>query len=423
MSDTLTDEHHDWITEFCGVDPRAYEQPADAETSQSAPAPAEERTGGVFDTLSNLAKGAADAVSDAASSVKDAVVDAGKAVADTAAKAEHAVVDAAKTVEQAAVDAGNKAVETAEQVGHAVEDFGRAVEQKVGEAVQAVKTAITGEAPLPPDVPKARADEKMQKLSAEDQKKVQALLDGAKSDKERQYLTKGLAAGHSAAELEEFAKKISGKDEKWLNDNLRLVGDSHGKGIEQQWSYSCGPTTVEAIKGELDPLYALKVREENPNFQSADNADATKLNPKLAEDQKQMLQGGGGVATSRDDPEGKGAGLVFKTLLNKQTDSTGLVYDSKVLGSDVAVGDALNTMEDGVKKGVPVPITVGDSAHPYAHAALVVAVDDGPPRTFTIHDPYYGKTDTFTEDQIKNDQVSVGGWNHVGVVFPPSIKK
>lgn len=293
----------------------------------------------------------------------------------------------------------------------------------VERAAEAIKTAVTGVGPLPPDVPKARADAKLKKLPPEDQKKVQALLDGAKSEKEKGYLTKGLAAGHSAEELAAFAKKIEGKDETWLNDNLRLVGDSKGKGIEQQWSYSCGPTTVEAIKGELDPLYALKVREENPDFQRADNADGTKKNPKLAQDQKRMLEDGGGIATSRDDPEGKGSGLVFQTLLNKQTDSTGLVYGAKKLGADVTVEEALNTMRDGVKKGVPVPITVGDASQPYAHAALVTGVADGPPRTFTIHDPYYGRTDTFTEDQIKNDQVNVGGWKHVGVVFPPSIKQ
>ena len=427
MSEALTDAHHDWVSDTLSVDPRTYsaeepspaasadtpaataaappaeaapapEEPPSAATAAAAPAPEEPTSGGFFDSVANLARGAVAAVGDAASAVKDAVVDTAHAVADTAVAVEHAVVDAVVSAEHA-------------------------VEKTVGEVVQAVKTAVTGEAPLPPDVPKARADAKMKALPPEDQAKVQALLDGAKSDKEKQYLTKGLAAGHTPAELEEFAKKINGKDDTWLNDHLRLVGDSKGKGIEQQWSYSCGPTTVEAIKGELDPLYAMKVREENPNFESADDADGLKMNPKMAQDQKDMLKGGKGVATSRNDPDKEGSGLVFKTLLNKQTDSTGLVYDSKVLGKDTTVDDALNTMQDGVSKGVPVPITVGDAKQPYAHAALVTAVDKGPPRTFTIHDPYYGKTDTFTEDQIKNDQVNVGGWKHVGVVFPPSIKQ
>lgn len=388
MAETLTDEHHDWVSSVLQVDPRQYG------TGAPPAAATEEKSGGFFSTVSDLAHRAAGAVEDAASAVKGAAV-----------TVEHAVVD------------------TAKEVGHAVEGAAETVVKKAGEAVQAVKTAVTGEAPLPPDVPKARADEHMKKLKPEEQARVQALLDGAKSPKEKAYITKGLAAGHTPAELEGFAKKIAGKDDAWLNDHLRLVGDSKGKGIEQQWSYSCGPTTVEAIKGELDPLYAMKVREENPDFKSADDKDGMKKNPKLAQDQKDMLADGGGVATSREDPEGKGSGLVFQKLLNKQSSSTGLTFDAKRIGADTTVDDALNTMEDGLSKGVPVPITVGDAKHPYAHAAVVTAVNKGPPRTFTIHDPYYGKTDTFTEDQIKNDQVSVGGWKHVGVVFPPSIKK
>lgn len=413
MSGTLTAEKIRYVNQFLGLDlplGLAAGQPASAAKPAPAAAPAAEQgaapggsaaeglSGGLLDSLASFAGKAADTIGNAASAVGDAVVTAADAVADT-------VVDVAK------------------DVGEGIKDAAVAVATTASDAYQAVKSAITGKGPLPPDVPQARADEKLKGMAPEDAAKVQALLDGAKSPEEKRYITKGLAAGHTPAELQEFAKKIAGKDATWLNDNLRLVGDSKGKGIEQQWSYSCGPTTVEAIKGELDPLYAMKIREENPDFQSADNADGNKLNPAIAADQKAMLIDGKGVATSRDDPEGKGQGLIFSNLLNKQSDSTGLVYDTKVLGRDTTVDEALNTMADGVGKGIPVPITVGDAKAPFAHAALVVAVDAGPPRTFTIHDPYYGKTDTFTEDQIKNDQVSVGGWHHVGVVFPASIKK
>lgn len=448
MSGAVTAEKIRYVNEMLGLSlplPGGAAAPGAAPggVAPSGSAAAEEGlSGGFFDRVSDLASRAAGAVGDAASTVGDAVVSAADTVGDAVVTAADAVGDAVVTAADAvgdavvtAADAVGDAVtsaadtvadtvsDTAATVVQGVQDAATAVADTVTKAYASVKEAITGKAPLPPDLPQARAAEKMDKLSPEDRAKVQKLLDGAKSDQEKRYLTKGIAAGHSAAELEAFAAKIAGKDDTWLNDNLRLVGDSKGKGIEQQWSYSCGPTTVEAIKGELDPLYAMKIREENPDFQSADNADGMAKNPGIAADQKAMLVDGKGVATSRDDPEGKGSGLVFSTLLNKQADSTGLVYDTQRLGSDVTVDDAMATMADGVNKGVPVPITVGDAKHPFAHAALVVAVDPGPPRTFTIHDPYYGRTDTFTEDQIKNDQVSVGGWNHVGVVFPPSIKK
>src|SRR5438105_1590370 len=82
-------------------------------------------------------------------------------------------------------------------------------------------------------------------------------------EKARQYLLKGVATGHSAHQLEEFDKKIKGKDEVWMQDHLSLTGDSHGRGVQQQWSTSCNATTAQAVRGELDPLYALDTHESN----------------------------------------------------------------------------------------------------------------------------------------------------------------
>ncbi len=276
--------------------------------------------------------------------------------------------------------------------------------------------------PLPP-AQKHRADAALARLSPADQAHVNKLLDGAGSEAERQYVLKALAAGHGVAELAAFDREIHGKDAAWLNDHLRLVGSSHGRGIMQQWSYSCGPTTVEAIRGELDPIYALHIRRQNPNFETADDADPTRANPHIAADQKAMLEQGGGNPTSRDDPKRRGAGLVFQTLLNTQTAHTGQTYGAEVIGEDVPVEAALNTIDADVRSGLPVPITVGSKTEPFAHAALVTAVESGPPRRFTIHDPYFGVTATFSEKEIETDAITVGGWNHLGVVFPPTLKR
>jgi hypothetical protein len=64
-------------------------------------------------------------------------------------------------------------------------------------------------------------------------------MDATKSEAEKQYLLKGVAAGHTVAELKAFAKKVQGKDAKWMRDNLSLTGSSTGTGVMQQWSQSC----------------------------------------------------------------------------------------------------------------------------------------------------------------------------------------
>ena len=83
--------------------------------------------------------------------------------------------------------------------------------KKVGEAIAAVvqkqKSSTIG------PTQQKRADAMQAKLSPADQKKYQTLLDGAKSDKQRDYLAKGLASGHSVSELQAFNARVAGKDE------------------------------------------------------------------------------------------------------------------------------------------------------------------------------------------------------------------
>lgn len=264
-----------------------------------------------------------------------------------------------------------------------------------------------------------RAEEAVKKLSPDDQKKYKDMLDKTKGPKEKSYLTKGLAAGHSVAELEAFAAKIAGKDDQWMQDNLSLTGHSDGKGVRQQWSHSCGPTTFEAVMGELDPLYALKMVEENDKLTQVDNNDATKLNPKLAEDQRQILAGSPrGVAVNRASPGGRGMWITDN--LNKMSASTGLKYENKHLDTDDEMNAGITKLNEALDRGEPVPIVVGTGPKAYNHYMLVTATDPGPPRYYTIHDPWDGKTHKRSEDQMKSKNLDFGDMGQLTALELPS---
>jgi hypothetical protein len=274
-----------------------------------------------------------------------------------------------------------------------------------------------------------RANALLKKMSADDQKAVQKVVDEAKSEPEKQFILKGLAAGHSVAELKEFARKIQGKDSAWLRDNLSLTSSSTGTGVKQQWSMSCNATTVQAVKGQMDPLYALKLHEESPKLDQADDLDATKTNPKLAEEQKKMLTsqykgGKGGDAQARKS--GVAAdGRWADDLLNNNSDVTGVTYSTKTIGAGTTVDDAIKSIDAGTSKGQPVPIVIGDGgANSTAHYVLVTGQDPGPPKRYTIHDPDSGKTEVRTEAQIKSGAINMGGgWNQIGAYEDPSTKE
>lgn len=301
-------------------------------------------------------------------------------------------------------------------------------DSKLGENSPAALATARIERPILAGGQADRADKAAKKLPPKDKKKYDEMIAKA-APKQKDYLTKGLAAGHTVAELEAFAKKIAGKDDKWLQDNLSLTGNSEGKGVKQQWAMSCNATTVEAVRAEFDPLYALKMHEDNPNLTEADNSDGTKKNKKMAADQKKMLESnytgslgnmGGGVAQARDKG---GTGRWADDLLNSSSGMTGVKFKTEIVGQGGTTLDkAVTELNESIGKGIPVPIVIGkQGGSSTAHYVLVTATDPGPPRYYTIHDPWEGKTYRRSEDQLKKGKIDIAGWNDLGAIEHPSL--
>jgi len=276
----------------------------------------------------------------------------------------------------------------------------------------------------------ARVKTKYSALSSRDKDRFDALLLRAGSDSKQRYLYKALAAGHTVAEIGTFAGKIRGKNAAWMQNNLRLTSSTTGTGVQQQWSHSCNITTVQAVQGEMDPIYALRIHEQNPNFGVVDEADATKRNPKLAAEQKAGLESvyGGtkfgahsGVAAARG--AAGGAGRWADDLLNSMSEVTGLTYSTKLVGPDTTPAQARASIDTALSKGMPVPIVIGNGAGQYTHYVLVTGKVDKPTKKYTIHDPWSGKTVTRTEAQMKNGTLNIANSNQITAIEDPSTKK
>ena len=185
-----------------------------------------------------------------------------------------------------------------------------------------------------------------------------------------------------------------------------------------------------AIRGQLDPIYALKLHEENPDLTDADDTDATKKNPKLAAEQKKMLESEysgkaagkhKGKAADRDEGD-KGGGRWADDLMNDMSDVTGVEYENKKISNKYKVEDAMKDIEKGLKQGHPVPIVIGNGPNQFTHYVLVTELDNGPPKTWTIHDPWKGETVSREVKDIKAGKINLAGSNQITVAFrPPRI--
>jgi len=272
-----------------------------------------------------------------------------------------------------------------------------------------------------------RGRAKFETLSQVEKKHFLGILREAHSNTERLYIWKAFAACHTVAECEEFAKKVHGKKKDWLTTNLKLTGSPKGRGVQQQWSHSCNATTVQAIHGEMDPIYSLKVHEENPHFGKVDDSDANKQNPNLAAEQKAILESQyagtaagahSGVAASRDNIA-MGSGRWASDKFNDMSALTGVKYTTE---KDPNISDAMKSIDAAAKQDVPVPIVIGNGAGQYTHYVLITHMNPGPPKTYTIHDPWSGKTVKRSADKVKNGKMDIAGSNQITAVENPKLE-
>ena len=78
-----------------------------------------------------------------------------------------------------------------------------------------------------------------------------------------EFLEKALAMGYGGEQLENFFSQIEGMSDSWLRQHLTAAEPLKGRGLTQQWSASCAAAAAQAIRAELDPVYALDLHQSN----------------------------------------------------------------------------------------------------------------------------------------------------------------
>ncbi|MEU4302376.1 hypothetical protein [Kitasatospora aureofaciens] len=284
-----------------------------------------------------------------------------------------------------------------------------------------------------------RAKEFMSVMNGADQAAFQSLLSGAKSPEEAAYLWKALAAGHSVADVQQFAALIHphGDDPAWLSqhlvpglstDPLQEESTTHKtlltyKGAQILDGYDvysqrnvgdcvAASTVVASLK--LDPVSMLQVTTGNmPDVPGADAPEYFKqrlqqlfINQyqqgQLANgDQKIYPENGGGIGP-------KGNTFLANQNLGKATGST---YEYVDLNTDDDRRAAVNRIEKALDEGKPVPFCAYDEASKNAgkdgsyHQMVIVARDGD---RLQVYNPW-GQSVWVTEDQFIHNHLNDGG--------------
>ena len=281
-----------------------------------------------------------------------------------------------------------------------------------------------------------RAEARINMISDTEYDYFRSLLDMAGSDMEWAFLCKALAAQRSMDDIALFADRIRGMSERWLMRNLMVVNletrmdpdstDPEERGIMQQYGNSCGPTSVQLIHAQADPIYALELRSTGPIDQAPDQAVTnpdTVMNPTLAGEQAGILNahnqaGTGNAPTNRTNPTG---GAWVESDMNALANATGVTYTTQIIGAGITMDNAITSLYSGLNSGVHVPIVVGGGtgAANTSHYVVVLLVNGS---RFLVHDVATGESVWRTEAQFRGNTLNLpSGWNFFVAIDVPTL--
>jgi peptidoglycan hydrolase-like protein with peptidoglycan-binding domain len=281
----------------------------------------------------------------------------------------------------------------------------------------------------------SRASLRVLALPETEYSNLRTLLDAAASDMEWAFLLKAAAAQRSITDIIAFSNRISGMSERWLMRNLMVVdlvndlspdANPEERGITQQYGNSCGPTSVQLIHAQADPIYALELRSAGPIEATTDTAVSnpeTITNTVLAGEQAGILNAHVAAGTGNaptNIPEG-GGGAWVESDMNTLANATGVTYVTKIIGTDITLDAAMTALQEGLANGVHVPIIVGGgtgSSHTSHYVVVMRASGDN----YLVHDVATGESVWKTEAQFRGNTLHLpSGWNFFVAIDVPTM--
>jgi hypothetical protein len=279
--------------------------------------------------------------------------------------------------------------------------------------------SVQGEAMVSGGHVMRRAQHAMQAMSDHDYQGFKALVQSHQSAVARAFLFKAIASGNNMSDVYWLSDQISGQDDAWMIDHLTL-GDPRavGGGIQQQWSTSCNAAVTLMMRGNYDPVFALKFRQANAADPMGTNAHQAQLEQQMLESQyggnwQNVPQAGHAVAW--DMPGG--IGRAADDLLNKHSTFTGLDFTPHVPASQ---SDAVAVIDNRLRDGMQVPVILGGDGKTFAHYVLAMQRREGPNGVeFQLHDPG-GQTRWFSAADITAGRADLFGYSKIDGLDVPS---
>ena len=244
-----------------------------------------------------------------------------------------------------------------------------------------------------------RAVDRIDEIAENEYLQFRQLMFYAGSGAELAFICKALAAERGVGEIATFANTIRGKDRPWLLANLNVADEnvaqgSSSAGIQQQWQMACGPTSVQTIHAQNDPIYALTLTQAGP-------VSGTGQNLPMTLEQGAILIGQGSMPT----PLGtSGQGAWVESDLNNLSSATGVTYTFTLVTAIAPVNPpggevdkAVTSIIGFLDQNIQVPILIGGGPTVTAHYVMGLRAQGD---SILVNDPGSGTTTWVTRAQF-----------------------
>ncbi len=229
------------------------------------------------------------------------------------------------------------------------------------------------------------------KLSPIELKTLLVFLQNATTSSAQFFALKSLLTGDSDETVKEFIEELNQHDEAYQQKNCLATNLNF---IIQQWQFSCSVTVVQTYLADLCPRYAWQVTKI-ADFDKIANDPATPM----AEQQKQLLEKYGGVASARGDLSGTPIGL-----LNPINELVGALLGVSFYAQEVTkpLDIVFGKIRTQLDKGINTPLLISFTGTASRHFILAMRYQQTTSGyKYLIYDPWDGKCDYVSQSSIE----------------------
>ena len=236
----------------------------------------------------------------------------------------------------------------------------------------------------------------LKNYSAKDLHTLLLFLQQATTSSARFFALKSLITGDSYAMVQTFISQLNNYPENYQQQNCVVT---NARSIIQQWEYSCSVTVLQTYLADLSPRYAWEVKQI-PNFDAiADNASFP-----MAEQQKELLEKYGGIASKRGDLSGRSIGI-NDPLNQLVAPILGVSFYAQEVNEPLPV--VLGKIRNQLDRGIDVPLLIGFVGTQSRHFIMAMRyTSTASGYSYLIYDPWDGKCEYVKEASLMSGSLA-----------------